>query len=69
MDDCDYDCNGGSDETSDDKCFQCADGSKLVKRKYLCDGYVDCHDMSDESPSDTMSNWLVLTHQNALPII
>ena len=50
MNDCEADCDDGSDENTV-QCFQCADGGKSVKKSYLCDGDDDCEDASDESKS------------------
>ena len=35
--------------------FHCSDGT-MVPQKYLCDGYEDCRDKSDEKHCDTTSN-------------
>jgi len=30
------------------KMFKCVTGSNCIRAEYICDGYIDCGDMSDE---------------------
>nr|XP_039253694.1 uncharacterized protein LOC120330817 [Styela clava] len=49
IDECFCENNTRSDEIqSDDKCFQCLDGSRVISSTQVCDNVIHCTDLSDE---------------------
>nr|XP_039248516.1 uncharacterized protein LOC120326321 isoform X1 [Styela clava] len=70
----DINCKGGLDECfcvdsrrsdtmfSDDKCFRCLDGSKIISTTDFCDGVIHCDDLSDECLCGTGNNIGICDH-------